>query len=637
MPATLTKVDDTLEVDLSTCRRGTAEFGDALERIQMMKVSDSPPRFDFDRKIWVFRAEPDTAERLVKGVGCQANQALLDWLRDSRTQAEADLATPLPDDVSGLVIPWAYKRAPWQPQEVNGTPVVGLTNYQRTAVDHMVRHGRLLLGDEMGLGKTLIALSAIEEYKLRNSIAGGPVLIVAPASVKGAWKREILRWLPPGTPVVTVDGATPKKRTEQIQEGIESNAYVICNWEQLRVKKEKVKRVIRRNDGTQYDRFDTVKVPKEPLFRDTEWLAVIGDEIHRAKNPQSQQSQGLRLLQDTKLKFGLTGTSVQNSPDELWAILAWLFPEDYHEDGQKGWQHNPERKGRLAYWSFYNMFCDFYEVGQRKMVVGVKNADQLRFRLKDRMVRRTAAILGLKGRKRFYYPLTMEKYQRDLYDEATNSMWLDVQKDAAAGDKSAQRFIDTVLAGGNVYTIPNGAARMVRQQQILESPALLGGDDKSVVLDDLEIRVLGSRPDQWVVYVNYKDTCALIKGRLEKHGLTVGVYNGDVSPADRTELEDAYQRGEIDVMVGTIGAMREGITLTAGHEQYWASRAVVPAWNEQGEARQDRMGQQHRVNVWIPQPEDTIADGSIRIINDRKEKIVKKIQPMDYIEEEHAA
>jgi SNF2 family DNA or RNA helicase len=374
-----------------------------------------------------------------------------------------------------------------------------------------------------------------------------------------------------------------------------------------------------------------VKVPKEPLFAETEWLAVIADEVHRAKNKDSQQTQGLWLLQNTLLKFGLTGTAVQNSPDELWAILAWLFPNDYHERGRN---HRP---GAIAYWPFYNTFCDFYEINDRKVVTGVKNADRLRFLLNDRMIRRTAAILGLKGRKRFYYPLVMGEYQREIYDEATNHMFLEVSKEAKAGDKSAQRFLDALMSGGNVYSIPNGAARMVRQQQILESPALLGGVDDSIVLDDLVEKVETSRPDQWTVFVLYKDTCELIKARLEKLKLMVGVYNGDVHPNERTELEDAFQRGEIDVMVGTIGAMREGITLTGGHQQYWVSRAVVPAWNEQGEARNDRMGQQHRVNVWIPQPKDTVADGNIRILNDRKEKIVKKIQPMDHIESERAA
>jgi SNF2 family DNA or RNA helicase len=634
MPAKLTKTEDALEVNLATCKRGTGEFDTTLTRIQEMRDTVSA-RFDWDRKLWLFPVEPDIAERLVKGVGVQASQDVIDWFSGAAKAKSDDLATKLPDDVDGLLIPWAYKRAPWQPETVNATKVTGLTNYQRVAVDHMVRHRRVLLGDEMGLGKTLIALSAIEEYRARNGQIDGPKLIVAPASVKGSWLREIKRWLPAGTPVVVVDGASPAKRKKQLQEGIDQNAYIIINWEQLRVKKEKVERIVKRKDGTTAKRFDTVKVPKEPLFRDTEWLAVVADEVHKAKNRDSQQSQGLRLL-DAILKFGATGTAVQNSPDELWAILAWLFPEDYHEDGQKGWQQDPSRKGRLAYWPFRTMFCEDYELFGRKTVVGVKNADQLRFRLKDRMVRRTASILKLKGRKRFYYPVALSPSQRKLYDEATTQMWLDVQAAAKEGDKSAQKFIDTILSGGNVYTIPNGAARMVRQRQILESPALLGGDDDSAILDDLVEKVLDSRPDPWVVFVQYKATCGLVAERLGKHKLTVGIYNGDVDPEDRTKLEDQFQMGEIDVMVGTIDAMREGITLTASHNMFFVSRGLVPAWNEQAEAREDRMGQDKRVNIWIPQAEDTIADGKIQVILDRKERIVKNIQPMDQVPEDRA-
>lgn len=623
MPPVLVKNGDSLEVDLSKCRRG-AEFEEARERLQEMPTR----RFDWDRKLWILPAEPDVAERLVKGVGCKTSQDVLDWMSGAvRAQAD-DLATKLPDDVSGLLIEWAYRRAPWQPESVNDTKVVGLTNYQRVAVDHMIRHRKVLLGDEMGLGKTLIALSTVEEYKLRNGIQAGPVLIIAPASVKGSWLREIKRWLPEGTPVVVVDGKTPAKRHEQLSSGIEQNAYVICNWEQLRVKKEKRKRTIRRKDGSTAERTDTVTVPKEPLFSTTEWLAVVADEVHRAKNRDAQQTQGLWLLKG-QLMLGLTGTAVQNSPDELWSILAWLFPDDYHERG------NAHRPGALAYWPFYMTFCDHYELYGRKMVVGVKNADQLRFRLKDRMVRRTAAVLGLKGRKRFFYPVELLPYQRKLYDEATEKMWLQVQADAAAGDKTAQNVVQAILSGGNVLQIPNGAARMVRQRQILETPALIGGEDKSAILDDLEDKFGDSKPDQWIFFCAFKGTCEIFRERLEKKfKINVGVYTGDVAPEDRTKLEDDFQVGRIDAMIGTIDAMREGITLTAAHEMGFVSRALVPAWNEQAEAREDRMGQQERVNVWIPQGLDTIADGTVQIINDRKEKIVKNIQPMDKIEED---
>lgn len=620
MPARFDKVGDTLEIDLSTCARGS-DFEDTLDKVKELEAR----QWDRDRKLWITPAEPEIAERLMKGIGAVSTQEVYDWIAESSREKQSELATQLPDDVEGLMIPWAYKRADWQPEEVNDDKVVGLLDFQRTAVDHMVRERRAILGDDMGLGKTLIALSAVEEYCLRNGQIEGPKLVVCPNSVKGGWMREIKRWLPPGTPVVMVDAATPLKRNHQLQEGIEQNAWIIVNWEQLRVKKVKRERIVRRKDGTTAKRNETIRVPKEPLFGDTEWLAVICDEVHKAKNRSSQQTLGLWLLQNTQLAFGLTGTSVQNSPDELWPILAWLWPDEYHENGQT------HAKGALAYWSFYGMFVDFYEAYGRKVIIGVKNADALRFRLHNRLIRRTAEILGLEGRKRIYYPVDLLPEQQALYDEVTAQMWVEVEQDAAAGNKDAQRLLkDPSL----FFKLPNGAARMVRQQQVIESTALLGATDVSAILDDLEENVMNSRPEPWTVFVKYKLTCELVKERFEKRGLSVGVYNGDVSPEDRTELEDAFQRGEIDVIVGTIAAMREGITLTRGHLQYWVSREWVPDWNEQGEARNDRKGQQKQVVVKIPQAVNTVATKNVQPTNRRKERIVRAILPKHAIQEE---
>jgi SNF2 family DNA or RNA helicase len=54
-------------------------------------------------------------------------------------------------------------------------------------VDH---HCRVLLGDEMGVGKTIQAISLSYLYQ-----RDWPVLIIAPSSLKYAWKDEILQWV----------------------------------------------------------------------------------------------------------------------------------------------------------------------------------------------------------------------------------------------------------------------------------------------------------------------------------------------------------------------------------------------------------------------------------------------------------
>jgi SNF2 family DNA or RNA helicase len=553
--AVLKRNEDELELDLSPCRGG--EFRDAKA-----KVKDIPgKRFDWDRKLWILPAEPDVAERILLTIQPQTTPEVIQWIKESRSKASDELTTPLPKDAE-LSVSWATKRMPWQPEYVNDEPFNGLFPWQRAAVDMLARAERAVLADDMGLGKTIQSISAVEEWCLRQAAAGdgvpivGPRLVICPNSVKGSWARELTRWLEePHFQII--DGSSIAARHNQLERAIQDNAWAIVNWEQIRTKKEKIKL---RNGGTK-----TITVMKEPLFEKTDWLAVIADEVHRAKNRKAQQTMGLWRIQ-APLMFGLSGTPLMNSPDELWAILRWLYPQEY-----------------TSYWRFYEQYVDYWEGPFGKVITGVKNPDALRFELKGRLVRRTASILGLKGRKRIYQPLELNPKQQKLYDEAVHAMWLEIEQQIADGDESAKRFAEAALAGENpsvLYRIPNGAARMTRLQQLIESPALLGGPDDSAVLDYFEQMVEDSRPQQWVISTKFKPTCDLLRARLEKKGLRVAVYNGDVAAKDRTQIEDDFQAGRVDVIVGTLETLKEGITLTSGNHMGQTTRDFVPDWNE---------------------------------------------------------
>lgn len=638
-PPILTKVEDTLELDLSPCKG--YEFKDALD-----KIRDFPARrFDYDRKIWIVEATPDNAERALLTIRPEADEDLRAWVRASKTKATENLLTPIADDAH-VSVPWATERTPWQPEVVNDEKYTGLLPYQRAAVAVLAKNKRALLADDMGLGKTLEAISAVEEYCLLNGQLEGPRLVVAPNSVKGGWVRELERWLEEAN-VQLVDSSNPKGRHDQIQRGILDSSWVIINWEQLRVKTVKVP--VRHRDGGIGQR--KVTLMKEPLlefpgaadwdlgFEDWSWrecakakrdklnkgwLANIADEIHRAKNYKALQTEGLHRVH-APFMLGLTGTPLMNSPDELWSALHWLFPMEY-----------------TSYWDFYYKYVDYYEDDyNRKIVTGVKNPDALRFELRGRLVRRTASILGLKGRKRIYFPVQMTPSQRKLYEDAEREMWLKVEKQIEEGDKDAEAFAAEAAKAtsiANLIRIPNGAARLVRLQQIIENCALVGGDDDSALMDDFEQRFADSGNEQWVVGCKFKESCSLLAARLrDNHGANVSVYTGDVDPAARTDIEDAFQKGETQVIVGTIAALKEGITLTNGHLMYQLTEDHVPATNEQFESRCDRLGQQELVRIWKPQAELSVATSNVRPINRVKEKIVRAVVPMDDIKEEHHA
>lgn len=624
MPAKLYHVNDEgadfLEVDISTCRG--ADFVDALEKVKNISGRTFHQELLEDgtvKKVWRLPYEPSAGDKALHSLQPAVEPELIEWIRSGRITEEEALVTPLPDDAD-LLLPWARKRCDWQPEFVNGEPFTGLKAHQRSAVNLLAREKRAILADDMGLGKTIQAIAAFEETRLREDIPDGPKLVVCPNSVKGVWAREIERWLGPDEPYVVVDGSSAEKRNKQIAEGVTDNAWVIVNYEQLRITSEKVKN---RAGG-----YKTVKKMKEPLFERTEWLAVFADEAHRAKNRDAKQTQGLWRCQGTMMMLALTGTPVMNSPDELWAILRWLWPDEYHERGAK---HNP---GARAYWAFYEMYVDYTEGYFGKVITGVKNPDALRYELSGRVVRRTKnQVLDLPEKQRITVPVIMPPKQRKLYEETERALWLDVEAAMDDGDQTAADLVRAAEAGQSLYLIQNGAARTVRLRQVLATPELLGGDDVSGKFDAIADAIADNQHQQHGVYCEFVAGCEILARRLEAKGVEAVTFTGQVRPHERGKIEDAFQRGEFNTIIGTIGAMREGVTLTAAHTVHFSERAWVPGWNEQAEDRFHRIGQRNPVTIYIYEAQGTVDDGKVAPLNRLKEKIVKTILPKDQIKE----
>jgi hypothetical protein len=75
------------------------------------------------------------------------------------------------------------------------------------------------------------------------------------------------------------------------------------------------------------------------------------------------------------------------------------------------------------------------------------------------------------------------------------------------------------------------------------------------------------------------------------------VITGDVSPEQRTEIENEFQAGRLKGIGATIQAGGVAITLTRGSHQIWVDRLWTPALNAQAEDRQIRIGQTRGVLI----------------------------------------
>lgn len=64
------------------------------------------------------------------------------------------------------------------------------------------------------------------------------------------------------------------------------------------------------------------------LLNSLSWAVLMVDEAHRLKNDDSLLYKALQGF-DTNHRLLITGTPLQNSLKELWALLHFIMPEKY--------------------------------------------------------------------------------------------------------------------------------------------------------------------------------------------------------------------------------------------------------------------------------------------------------------------
>ncbi|TYZ66125.1 hypothetical protein PybrP1_009267 [[Pythium] brassicae (nom. inval.)] len=170
----------------------------------------------------------------------------------------------------------------------------------------------VLLSSEPGVGSTTVCANINSYLRRREALAAplpagctsvydavpgpGPVLVVVPASLLHNWEAELRTWL---CCTVLLHGK-PAER-EAIAKQIPRGEYevVICSYDILKMAVKQLNTV--------------------------PWEAVVLDEIHGSKNPESQLTQAVQALRCAR-KLGLTGTLMQNNEKELHCLLDTVAP-----------------------------------------------------------------------------------------------------------------------------------------------------------------------------------------------------------------------------------------------------------------------------------------------------------------------
>ena len=170
-----------------------------------------------------------------------------------------------------------------------------------------------ILADEMGLGKTVQSISVMAYLAEKHDI-WGPFLVIAPSSTLHNWQQEITRFVPTLKCLPYWGNAKDRKilrkfwDRKHISYTKDSPFHVLITSYQLVVQ------------DAQY-------------FQKIRWQYMILDEAQAIKSAQSSRWKSLLGIH-CRNRLLLTGTPIQNSMQELWALLHFIMPSlfDSHDE-----------------------------------------------------------------------------------------------------------------------------------------------------------------------------------------------------------------------------------------------------------------------------------------------------------------
>lgn len=413
-----------------------------------------------------------------------------------------------------------------------------LTDYQAVAVAVAVARGPLGLAvlDEPGLGKTLVAIAT--GVHLLDTGAIDRVLAVVPTTLITQWCREIERAVDPVPEIVAVTG-DPARRAERWEQARRPGVWVVVGYDVLH-----------------RDRARTPGIGEGAL--------VVFDEAHRVKNPRAKRTrEARRIATEAAVTLALTGTPVENRPDEWHAVISGLAVPGALGDitGFRARYMYPDRWGGAS---------------------GARNLDELARRSAPHIIRRTKQQVA-----RWLPPLRTQHLTLDVPD-AYREVLVALHRDAATliaervRGSRRNRDTDGVLPGladdGLRETSEMTAVSMLRM--LCASPRLLHLSDSPSAraltasgsvpdvdgpkLDELRELVGGWRTagQRVVVFTGFARLARLVAERLTDDGARVELYLGDMSAAERDRAVSRFRDPDsgVDVLVST-DAGSEGLNL----------------------------------------------------------------------------
>lgn len=413
-----------------------------------------------------------------------------------------------------------------------------------------------VLADEMGLGKTVQSIAFIVSELANIRTSRYPVLIVCPSSLTYNWLRELMSFAPEIQAMV-IDGNQAMRK--ELQHSLEEMDVVITSYPLLR------------RDLAWYEK---------QIFH-----TVFFDEAQAFKNPMTQTARAVKKIKADH-RFGLTGTPVENSREELWSIYHVVFPHLFR--GLEEYSHLT-----------------------RKAISRRVRPFLLRRLKKD-------VLMELPSKREALVFSELLPEQKELYAAFLAKLQYDTLKHLDKETFRKNRI--RILAG------------LTRLRQICCHPGLFvdGYKGSSAKFEQLlqileESRLSGRRV---LIFSQFTKMLDLICRELTMQGRPYFYLDGSTPSEERVELCSRFNHGERDVFLISLKAGGTGLNLTGADTVILYDLWWNPAVEEQAAGRAHRMGQKQTVQVIKLITQGTIEE-KMNELQEKKRDLITDILEFD--------
>jgi SNF2 family DNA or RNA helicase len=384
-------------------------------------------------------------------------------------------------------------------------------------------NGRGFIASSVGSGKTFGSIYAVEKFGEMGRAKN--ILVITPASLKENYKGNIDRFTE-GNTVQTWEGS--HRLTLDVKgnsKGKNGLNFFLISYE-----------LFRRNP----DNFLNSKLG--PI--DT----IVADEIHRAKNFNSETAQSLIYGGSRVTNFiGMTGTLSSNTPAEVIPVMAAITGKKFKIGNPKEFNAN-----------FIKTINQRNDDGSMSKVKVLKNVSVLKDLFKGSVYYMDPSVkkLDMPDKVVEWVPIKMSEYQKTLYQYALKDIDPSTRKKIEAGipvnPKQAKNLLIKLLkarqVSNGIHTIDTSVDLLQSAEQTPKIRAMV---------NDITQHLDNNPNGQALVFTNnIVGGIDVMAAALKARGIKFGVFAGKDVPggdyfgeASRPEAITSYNKGKTKVLI----------------------------------------------------------------------------------------